>query len=343
MSFPLVSIVTVTYNLINAHRKTFFQKAVESVRRQTYPNIEHIIMDGASNDGTLDLFKETRFIEKHKIYSEPDSGMWNAMNNGIKKSNGKYIIFLNSDDYYVYDDAILDLVTKIEEDNSDYVISNFQAISLKGEFFNDFCKNIPPLPKEHFYRHMTYNHETLLCKKDIYDELGYHNEKYKTAIDYYFNIQLVLNGKKQAYLNKPTIAARAGGATVDKQGSLSRATVENVKLIWNDFFNLSDLSNNDVKKLLQNDALMPHKFIENVINLIGSIRPKNFDYIIFLKSVLQQREVRAEREGGDDILSSKWMKKLLHRAEKSGVNRLPRFVYRAFSLYCKTKKLFKRK
>lgn len=330
---PLVSVITVTKNLISNGRETFFIKAVDSVQRQSYPEIEHIIIDGASSDGTLDLFKKVNFIENHKIYSEPDSGMWNAQNKGIKRANGKYIIFLNSDDYYVYDDAIFDLVRKIEEETADYCISNFQSITLNGEFFSDFCKNIPPLPKEAFYYHMTFNHETLLCKKEVYDELGYLNEKYKTAADYYFNIQLVLNGKKQAYLNKPTIAARAGGATICKDGTYSQATLENVKLIWNDFFNLHNLGNDDVKNILLKCKPTSELNI-NARNLILKKKPENFDYPLFF-SITDCMDAK-------NILSSKWMKKLLARAEKAGVTRLPRFIYKTFSLYCKVKTIFKR-
>ena len=97
---PLVSIITVTRNLIDAGRKDFFRQCVESVRMQDYPNIEHLIIDGASTDGTVDLLKEMNV----NYISEPDAGIYTAINKGISLSEGKYVAFLNSDDFYTRSD-----------------------------------------------------------------------------------------------------------------------------------------------------------------------------------------------------------------------------------------------
>lgn len=71
---PLVSVVTITYNLVGANRGEAFRRAADSVLAQTYPHIEYLIIDGASTDGTLELFKDYEETGKLTVYSEPDSG-----------------------------------------------------------------------------------------------------------------------------------------------------------------------------------------------------------------------------------------------------------------------------
>lgn len=100
MKQPLITIVTITYNLIKAGREQTFRQCVESVHNQTYKNIEHIIIDGASNDGSLDLIKEYEDKGWIKCYSEPDKGIFDAMNKGIRLAKGVYVNFLNTDDYF---------------------------------------------------------------------------------------------------------------------------------------------------------------------------------------------------------------------------------------------------
>ncbi len=120
ITVPLLTVITITYNLINAGRRETFLRCVESVKHQTYANIEHIIIDGASDDGTLDLIKSTGL----KYYSEKDNGIYDAMNKGIDKANGKYITFLNSDDYY-YENIGLDYsISMLEQSNADYCYSD---------------------------------------------------------------------------------------------------------------------------------------------------------------------------------------------------------------------------
>ena len=93
--FPKVTIVTVVYNLIENGREQYFRQCLESVHKQLYQNIEHIVIDGASNDGTIDLLEEYNKKGWIKYYSEPDTGIYDAMNKGIEKATGKYIVFLN--------------------------------------------------------------------------------------------------------------------------------------------------------------------------------------------------------------------------------------------------------
>ena len=97
---PLVTVVTITFNLIKAGREKTFRQSLESIHNQTYKNIEHIIIDGASQDGTIELLEEYAQKGWIKYYSESDTGIYNAFNKGIDRANGEYIVFVNSDDFY---------------------------------------------------------------------------------------------------------------------------------------------------------------------------------------------------------------------------------------------------
>jgi glycosyl transferase family 2 len=93
--FPLISVVTPTLN-----RAPLLRDTIESIRRQVYPNLEHIIIDGGSTDGTLDLLTSAEGSYPISWVSEPDTGMYNAVNKGLARARGEIVAYLNSDDLY---------------------------------------------------------------------------------------------------------------------------------------------------------------------------------------------------------------------------------------------------
>ena len=114
---PLVSVVTACFNPLKDGRKELFLKNLNSVQQQTGVSVEHIIVDGASTDGTLEFLQT--YDNKHfdiRILSMPDSGIYEAMNRGIAISRGKYVIFLNTDDFYHQEDG-LSVNVKVLEQN----------------------------------------------------------------------------------------------------------------------------------------------------------------------------------------------------------------------------------
>lgn len=102
----MISVITVSYNAI-----TSIEKTIQSVINQTYPNIEYIIIDGKSNDGTTDIIK--KYSDKISYWcSEPDKGIYDAMNKGVKLAHGKWIAFMNAGDSYVNSDVIKNIFSK---------------------------------------------------------------------------------------------------------------------------------------------------------------------------------------------------------------------------------------
>lgn len=191
MENPKVTVVTITYNLLKAGREKTFRQCLESVHNQTYKNIEHIIIDGASTDGTLDLIKEYEDKGWVKCYSEPDKGIYDAMNKGIDKASGEYIAFLNSDDFWHDSRGVEESVKALVENNADfsYAVCNF--LNQKEDIQS---VEIPQI--NIFYLKMPFCHQTMFTKREKILELGKFNLAYKSASDYDFIIRLILSGAK---------------------------------------------------------------------------------------------------------------------------------------------------
>ena len=203
-----ISIITSTYNSAATIRDT-----LESVRSQDYPDVEHIIIDGLSLDNTLKIVR--LFPHVNCIVSEKDKGIYDAMNKGIKTSSGDIIGILNSDDFYVDNQVLSDIVTLFKADpglqcvyaDLNYVdTQNTSKIIRKwksGEFFENSFKLgwMPP-------------HPTFFVKKSVYNQYGVFNLDMGTAADYELMLRFLEKYKcKVAYLPRIIINMRAGGAS----------------------------------------------------------------------------------------------------------------------------------
>ncbi|WP_273566561.1 glycosyltransferase family 2 protein [Maribacter halichondriae] len=118
-----VSIVTATYN-----SSEFIADCISSIHEQTYANIEHIIIDGASKDNTVEIIKGMP-NRVEKLISEPDKGIYNAMNKGLKLATGDIIGILNSDDFYNSNDVIAKVVAAMEKDGTDTLHGNLYYVA----------------------------------------------------------------------------------------------------------------------------------------------------------------------------------------------------------------------
>lgn len=215
---PIVTIVTITYNLIKNNRKDFIIKNIKSVHNQTYKNIEHIIIDGASNDGTLELLKPYEKKGWIKIYSESDNGIYDAMNKGILKSTGEYIVCLNSDDFYYINNAVELEINKIKSDNADLCYANSYVINENDQNQNYIWKG-----KETFHPLFgTFaNHQTLMVKKETLIEHGLFDLDLPTCADNVYMLDMVLKNKKITYLDETIIGFRNNGwsCTIQEQAA----------------------------------------------------------------------------------------------------------------------------
>lgn len=215
---PLVSIITVTRNLIDAGRKDFFRQCVESVRMQDYPSIEHLIIDGASTDGTVELLQELGV----NYVSEPDNGIYQAFNKGMRLSTGKYTTFLNSDDFYTRSDTISLSVAALEQNKADFSYADFDAVSLSGE------KTVLISPHwERCFTAQPIGHQTMFSTKQMLEELNGFDESFRITGDFDLITRALLSEKRSVYVKECIVAFRLGGVSSPSK----RLKEENVRVI----------------------------------------------------------------------------------------------------------------
>ncbi|KXS43221.1 MAG: glycosyl transferase family 2 [Candidatus Frackibacter sp. T328-2] len=202
---PLVSIITVCYN-----SEKHIEDTIKSVLNQTYDNIEYIIIDGNSTDGTLDIIEEyePKFNGRMKWISEEDAGIYDAMNKGIDIANGEIIGIINSDDYYV-EDAVETIVSKFSFNQEiDVVYGNmFRIIPNSYVNLQEVVKSsIKGLEKK-----MTICHPTCFVKTRVYKAIGKFNVQYKIAADYELILRMKKAKMKFYYADKVLCYFRADG------------------------------------------------------------------------------------------------------------------------------------
>lgn len=204
-----ISIITVVYN----NEKTIAQ-AIESVLSQQYEHIEYIIVDGSSTDNTLNIVRQYE-SQISKIISEPDGGIYDAMNKGIKISTGDVIGILNSDDLYAHKDVLKQVAEQFSLDK-DLDILYGNLVYVKADDTDKVVRkwNSSPFYDNYFERGHVPPHPTVFLRKKIYDEAGLFDTKYKLAADYEFLLRIFKKHHyKSKYLDLLMVRMRMGGAT----------------------------------------------------------------------------------------------------------------------------------
>lgn len=205
---PKVSIITVCLNSANTIRDT-----IESVINQTYQNIEYIIIDGGSTDGTIDIIREYEPCIT-KWVSEPDNGIYDAMNKGIKMATGEIIGIVNSDDYL-----------ELEAVRS---VGDMYLVHQDGDVFHGRVRIINNLndikyiiaSAEDVYKQNNFKmkipHGGVFITKGCYLENGLYNVNYKIGADHDLLLRLIKSNKKFVFVNQVISNMRLGGVSSTK-------------------------------------------------------------------------------------------------------------------------------
>ncbi|MEM4313251.1 MAG: glycosyltransferase family 2 protein [Thermoplasmata archaeon] len=220
----LISVITVVFNGVDT-----IADCIKSVQSQTYPYIEHIIIDGGSTDGTLEVVE--RYSNKiAKLISEPDRGMYDAINKGLKFAGGDVIAILNSDDFYASDrvlEKVADVIkfknlnscygdiVYVDRNNTNKVVRYWKA----GEYRDGIMRYgwHPP-------------HPAFFVKKKIYDKYGYFNTNFKIASDYELMLRLLEKHKISTYyLPEVLVKMRIGGKSNSSLKNIIYQTLEDYR------------------------------------------------------------------------------------------------------------------
>jgi len=209
---PKVSIITVVYNGI-----VHLEQTISSVLGQSYDNIEYIIIDGGSTDGTVELIKQ--YEDKIAYWvSEPDGGIYDAMNKGLAKARGEIVGLINADDWYETD-AVSVVVETFEKENADVVHGSMRIVKESGESFVKMAESdISNLKKG-----MLLNHPTVFAKKSLYDQYGNFDTSYKIVADWEMMMRWFLNDVHFVPTKETLANFRMGGVSSEH---LKRSFVE---------------------------------------------------------------------------------------------------------------------
>lgn len=199
---PVLSVITVVYN----NRDTI-EQTIQSVLNQTYKNIEYLIVDGGSTDGTLDVIKKYDGQISY-WHSEPDNGIYDAMNKGIRMAIGDYICLLNADDWFDINAAMIvaDEIRKCEIAGSrkDIYYAMARVINSDGETVDIQGATV------HILNRSSIAHQTCFVSKEIYSKSLY-DTSYKSAADYDFFCRMKREGAKFHFIEKIIVNYRLGG------------------------------------------------------------------------------------------------------------------------------------
>lgn len=200
-----ITIVTVSYNA-----EAYIEKTMRSVCEQNYKNIEYIIMDGKSKDRTLSIankiYEEYKNEMKIYIISEEDDGIYDAMNKGVKIASGRWILFLNTGDYFYNKNIISDIFFEKYDD---------ETMGIYGDtirYLGDLKKNIEGKPLTCIKKDLPlpFCHQSVFVKTEIMKKILF-DTNYKLAADYDFFVKCYLNGYKFKYVPKVISCYAMGG------------------------------------------------------------------------------------------------------------------------------------
>ena len=193
-----LSIITINYNNAEGIRKTLASVAVQS-----YKQIEHIIVDGGSTDGSVDIIKEYADASKHTVVwsSEQDKGIYDGMNRGIKKATGDYIQILNSGDVLASSDVTERMVAALPEGVSIFYGNMLKSYDGKTIINRDTCGSGMYTPESFLYFYKgTLNHDCAYIRRDLFDKYGLYNEEMKICSDWEWYVKAIaIGGEKAVY------------------------------------------------------------------------------------------------------------------------------------------------
>lgn len=214
-SAPLISVIVAVFN-----GRVTLQQCIDSVAQQTYPNKELIIIDGGSNDGTVELLEENRNKFSYWV-SEPDRGIYNAWNKGLAQAQGEWICFLGADDYF-WDDTVLERMAvqlQMLPTNIRVAYGQIMLISDDGQSSRPLGESWAQL-KEPFKQYMNIPHVGTMHRRSLFEQHGKFDESFNIAGDYELLLRELTRNDAVFFPDIITAGQRLGGISTDTANNL---------------------------------------------------------------------------------------------------------------------------
>lgn len=201
-----ISVITIVFNA-----KDTIKKCIESVIGQDYNDIEYIIIDGGSTDGSLQIINQYKSQIKVLI-SEPDQGIYDAMNKGIRLATGAIVGMLNADDFFADQEVITAIATGFSENAPDVIYGNLDYINSSGTIIRRWKSH--RCGRNSFNRGFMPPHPTFYCKRDLFEKYGFYSLEYGSAADYELMVRFMHRFRVSIfYLNRVMVKMRLGGVS----------------------------------------------------------------------------------------------------------------------------------
>lgn len=252
---PQVTIITPTYNIVDAGKADDFTLLLNMLNRQTYPYIEHLIMDNASTDETTTLLKDYKNSGYIDFFSAPDNGKFDAMNKGLLRAKGKYVAFLSCDDFYHDITGIYDVVNLMEENEADFC------------FFPSYCVQpdntvflFNPAPYNVF-QVMPFPRQAAIFKKESLAKVGNFDSKFRLFADYDLLIKLFLNKFRGIFFDGCIVTYKIGE---NAQKHNTQIEAECSHIFHQNYRNLYPLNENIVDRMV-NIGEIPKPLLDKLV------------------------------------------------------------------------------
>lgn len=266
-----ISIITVNYN-----DKIGLNKTIESVKNQTLKNFEFIIIDGGSTDGSAALIEQHNAIISYWV-SEKDSGVFNAMNKGIKAATGDFVLFMNGGDCFYSNSVLEEIESELNADFDIYYGDNYKVSPSSKRL-----KTYPEKLNFSFFYSSSINHQSTFIRKSLFEDHFYYNENYRIASDWEFFAYTI------CYANVPTKYLKKTIAIYDFTGISSnpkfsdlflKEKLQSIQKFFPTFIDdYKDVNELNSKRYLQYQHIKKYKFgwkfLKATINLILIFLPK---------------------------------------------------------------------
>lgn len=223
---PRVSIVTIVWN-----NREFIADAIESVLSQTYPNIEYIVKDGGSIDGTLEVIRKygDRYKGRLTLLTGKDKGLYDALNVGLQAAGGDILMHLNADDFYATENSVAHMVRAMEETGADIGWGDMLYVDRKdkGKVTRRW-KSSPYAPGK-FRRGWHPPHAGFSVRRGVYEKYGWFNTDFKISADYELMLRFLEKHKvPSCYVPETIVTMRAGGVSGRTWNRLTRVRKEDL-------------------------------------------------------------------------------------------------------------------
>ncbi len=268
-----LSIITVNYNNASGLEKT-----IKSVLNQTYKDYEFIIIDGASTDGCKEIIES--YADKIDYWvSEPDKGIYNAMNKGIAQAKGDYCIFMNSGDIFASDDVLHEIFHNQSYGNIPLIrgnqITDFKTHTERWVNFGNRDVTLYDLYIS------SYHHQATFIKRDLFIKYGSYNEDYKIVSDWEFSLRVLLGGEKSTYINVDVVVYEYGGTSSSPENKGVKENERNSilnKLVpkyllsdYTDLYNIKKERQSFYGYYVMADFISKHKSVHFLFRIISKI------------------------------------------------------------------------